>query len=100
MITPEAQKVIDLMVTISGQSQEAILGRGRQRPLPTCRWLIARELVFRLGYSTMTAGAVVGRDHATVLYGLKHLNTYLRQQDNPIERHIATTFLAAIDGNG
>lgn len=100
MITPEAQKVIDLMVEASGQSQEAICGPSRRRPLPTCRWLIGRVLIKQMGYSTGLAGTVVGRDHATMLYGIQHLDTYLEQQDNPIEKHIARTFQAMIDGNG
>jgi len=100
MITTEAQKVIDLMVEVSGQSQEAICGQSRQRPLPTCRWLIARVLITRMGYSTGLAGAVIGRDHATVLYGIKHLDDYLIQLNNPIERFIASEFMAKLDGNG
>lgn len=100
MITPEAQRLIDLMVIASGQSQEAICGQSRQRPLPTCRWLIARVLITRFGYTTGTAGAAVGRDHATVLYGIKNLDAYLSQFNNPIEKHIAAEFMAMVDGNG
>jgi chromosomal replication initiation ATPase DnaA len=99
MITPEAQRVIDLMVEASGQSQEAICGQSRKRPLPTCRWLIARALV-KKGYSTGLAGSMIGRDHATVLYGVKHLDAYLEQLNNPIERYIASKFEAMMDGNG
>ena len=100
MITPEAQRLIDLMVIASGQSQEAICGQSRQRPLPTCRWLIARVLITQFGYSTVMAGAVLGRVHATVLYGVKHLDAYLSQLDNPVEKHIAAEFMAMVDGNG
>ena len=73
------------MAAVSGETFNTILSGGRRRPLPICRYLVARELVNR-GYSSIEAGRQLGIDHVTVLYGIHQLDTmkdagYARELD-------------------
>lgn len=60
--------LIDLVSRVSGEAAADILGGGRRRPLPACRWLVARELM-RRGYSETSAARMTNLTHATVRHG-------------------------------
>ena len=81
----EARQLVAIVAAVSGETFNTILYGGRRRPLPICRYLVARELV-RRGYSSMEAGRQLSIDHVTVLYGIRQLDTmkdagYARELD-------------------
>ena len=68
----ESRLLVAIVAGVSGETFNTILSGARRRPLPFCRYIVAREL-YRRGYSTAKAGAQVGLDHATVLHGMRQL---------------------------
>lgn len=71
-MTDESRLLVAIVAGVSGETFNTILSGSRRRPLPVCRYLVARELYLR-GYSSTSAGAEVGIDHATVLFGIRQL---------------------------
>ena len=69
----EARKLVAIIAGVSGETFNTILSGCRRRPLPFCRYIVAREL-YKRGYSLPRAGAQLGIDHATVLYGIRQLD--------------------------
>ncbi len=68
----ESRLLVAIAAGVSGETFNTILSGARRRPLPFCRYIVARELYLR-GYTTASAGAEVGIDHATVLHGIRQL---------------------------
>lgn len=69
----EARQLVAIIAGVSGETFNTILSGGRRRPLPFCRYIVAREL-YKRGYSLQRAGAQLGIDHATLLYGIRQLD--------------------------
>ena len=84
IMNSEARQLVAIVAAVSGETFNTILYGGRRRPLPICRYLVARELV-RRGYSSIEAGRQLGIDHVTVLYGIHQLNT---MKDAAYEREL------------
>ena len=55
----------------SGFSQERILSRSRQIPLPFVRYMLFYTLYDSQMWSTAEVGRIFGRDHATVVHGMR-----------------------------
>ena len=70
----EARQLVAIIAGVSGETFNTILSGGRRRPLPFCRYIVAREL-YKRGYSLPRAGAELGIDHATVLHGIRQLDS-------------------------
>ena len=70
--------LVELMSEASGFDEQDIMGKGRQRPLPACRWMIGEALVER-GYSINIAAREIGLDHTTLLYGIRTLHFMSRR---------------------
>ena len=81
----EARQLVAVVAAVSGETFNTILYGGRRRPLPFCRYIVARELYNR-NYSSMEVGRQLGMDHVTMLYGIRQLDTmkdanYARELD-------------------
>ena len=98
VMNSESRHLFEVISRVSGEPVEAITGGGRRRPLPTCRWLVGRELV-RRGYSENQAAAHIGLDHATFRHGRFMLEImHAHPKDKYAEeRLIEREFLRAID---
>lgn len=96
----ETQRLMNIVSDVSGQGVEAIMSGGRRRPLPTCRWLVARELM-RRGYSSEYSSHQVGITHASLLHGKKMLDIMLQHPRNGYaeERQIAVAFTSALESS-
>ena len=68
----ETRHLFEVMSSVSGESVEDLMGKGRRRPLPTCRYIVGIELMAR-GYSANRAAWLVGLNHATLFHGRKVL---------------------------
>lgn len=68
------QYLFEAMSKVSGEPIEEIMGVGRRKPLPACRYLIGIELT-RRGYSTNRAAYLIGLNHATLLHGRKMIES-------------------------
>ena len=66
----ETQHLFEVMSDVSGESIGDLMGKGRRKPLPTCRYLVGIELMAR-GYSANRAAWLIGLNHATLLHGRK-----------------------------
>lgn len=53
---------------------EDIVSDSRSPRLVIARWLIAYHLHRKAGFSTSLSGKAIGRDHATVQYGIKQID--------------------------
>ena len=98
VMNSESSHLFDVMSRVSGEPVEVIIGGGRRRPLPTCRWLVGRELM-RRGYSANQAATHIGLNHATFLHGrfmLEVMHTHPKDKYAE-ERLIEREFLRAID---
>lgn len=97
-MSEETQRLMDIVSDVSGQSVEAIMSGGRRRPLPTCRWLVARELM-RRGYSSEYSSRQVGITHASLLHGKKMLDIMSQHPRNGYaeERLIEAAFCSALE---
>lgn len=83
------------MAAVSSESFDTILSGGRRRPLPVCRYLIARELHNR-GYSYNRISKELGMNHATVMYGIRLLGN-MKHGGYANELRIERLFLQAIN---
>ena len=88
--------LVELMSEASGFDEQDIMGKGRQRPLPACRWMIGAVLVDR-GYSANIAAREIGLHHATLLYGRKALHGMTRHGLWGIEIDIMEKFNTLLD---
>ena len=70
--------LVELMSEASGFDEQDIMVKGRQRPLPACRWMVGEALVER-GYSVNIAAREIGLDHTTLLYGIRTLHFMSRR---------------------
>ena len=98
MMREETRRLIDIVSDVSGETPEAILSGGRRRPLPACRWLVARELM-RRGYSSQYSSREVGITHASLLHGKKMLDIMSKHPKNGYAEEclIETAFCSALD---
>lgn len=98
MMSEETRRLIDIVSGVSGETPEAILSGGRRRPLPACRWLVARELM-RRGYGSQYSSREVGITHASLLHGKKMLNIMSKHPKNGYaeECRIEKAFCSALD---
>ena len=72
----ESRLLVAIVAGVSGETFNTILSGTRRRPLPICRYIVAREL-YKRGYSLPRAGAELGIDHATVLHACKQIEQRL-----------------------
>lgn len=99
-MSEETRRLIGVVSDVSGETPETILSGGRRRPLPTCRWLVARELM-RRGYSSAYSSREVGLTHATLLHGKKMLEVIAQNPRSGYaeERQIAVAFTSALESS-
>lgn len=75
----------NIMVTevskITNVSVEDILGRKRYRNISESRQLYWKLLSER-GYSPTTIGKLCDRNHATILFGISHINDIIETDSN------------------
>ena len=93
-MTEEVLQLVAVMAGVSGEDFNTILSGGRRRPLPVCRYLIARELHNR-GYSYNHLSKELGMNHATVMYGIRLLGN-MKHGGYANELRIERLFLQAI----
>ena len=100
LMSSETKILVDIVSKVSGETVDAIMSGGRRRPLPTCRWLVARELM-RRGYSSAYSSREMGLDHATLLHGKKMLEVMERDPRNGYaeELQIAVAFTSALESS-
>jgi chromosomal replication initiation ATPase DnaA len=60
-----------------GLRPEALAGAARLRRLVVARWVVMHICVEIGGYTATDAGRLIGRDHTTVIYGLRELAALL-----------------------
>lgn len=70
---------------------EEILGLSRKEPTPLCRALMCECLRLR-GFSYPTIGKLLGRHHATLIHGKKHLSDIKNNPTYPNENIIRIKF--------
>ena len=94
----EAMRVVRAVVSISGLSEEALL---HLRDPVAARWRWATMAVFRrAGYSYPQIGAAFGRDHSSVLGGVRNIEaTDSRVVDEIAARVEVKSVLVAEDGS-
>jgi chromosomal replication initiation ATPase DnaA len=56
-----------------GLAPAVVTGAARLRRVVVARWVVMHICVHAGGYSAARAGGLLGRDHTTVLYGLREL---------------------------
>lgn len=93
----ETRKLLEMVSQASGETIDDIMSKQRRRPLPACRWLVARELV-RRGYSKDYASHQVNITHASLLHGTFMLDVMVQHPRNGYaeEVHIERRFNAAL----
>lgn len=79
---------MDVMLAMSGEKRETFM-HSREFPLPICRAIVFKRL-YDLGYSTPRIGKFFGKDHATVLHGIKMLGNLLDIHDEEAESILST----------
>ena len=94
----ETKGLIEIVSRVSGEPIEAILSGRRRRPLPACRWLVARELM-RRGYSSEFSSRQVGITHASLLHGKQMLELMAEHPRNGYAEEvlIETMFRSALE---
>ena len=101
-MNPTTSTLLDLMAEASGETREAIMGKGRRRPLPVLRWMVALELT-RRGFSNNMAARELGIDHATFRHGRIMLEAKIPAQwavETEIEgrfKHLIIRYYARFD---
>lgn len=65
------EKIIDKACSFWGVSRKEVLGKGRGKPLPFARAMIAKTLRDMYGMTTIRIGFELNRDHSTVVHYLK-----------------------------
>lgn len=88
---------IDLMAAVSGYGSDDITSRCRAVPLPSLRWIVGSVLVERMGLSITRAAAMVSIDHATLLYGLRTMQSWSVGAGYEYELAIMERYLNALD---
>lgn len=110
-MTELTRQMVAVMAGVSDTTFNEVLHGGRHRPLPICRYMIARELI-RAHMTISAAGREIGLNHSTVIHGLHmlklmktggyetelaierdfcrfltemNINTYLKYQDMELE---------------
>lgn len=98
LMSSETKILVDIVSKVSGETVDAIMSGGRRRPLPACRWLVARELM-RRGYSSQYASREVGITHASLLHGKKMLDIMSKHPKNGYAEEclIEKAFCSALD---
>ena len=81
-LAEEADKMLRVMTNLAGVSREKFLN-SREFPLPQYRAIIYKRLHER-GLSTIRIGQLFGKNHATVLHGIKYLDDLLEVSDKEI----------------
>jgi hypothetical protein len=69
-MTPQAREIIREVGALRGLNPLAIIGKSRNKRLMFARVEIAKRLVAR-GYTTTRIGAVLNRDHTTIVFYLE-----------------------------
>lgn len=70
--------ILQLVAVEAGLPPELIRGECRQRELVQARWLVMALAQRCLGYSLPRIGRLMGRDHTTVLHGIRSLAALAR----------------------
>lgn len=66
----------------TGVSKKAILGDGRSDSVTIARRMVYKLAVEFFGLSSAKTGKLMGRDHTTVLSGIKSLNGWIEHNDH------------------
>lgn len=74
------QQIIKDVAAETGVSRDDLLGKSRLRTVVRARW-IAMHRMRELGYSYPAIGRRLGKDHTTVLSGVRKYKWQLRQQE-------------------
>lgn len=72
-VSERCNYLVRVAAVIAGVSAADILSPSRRHPLPVCRWMVCESLV-RSGCSGNRASALLGMNHATMLYGIRRLS--------------------------
>ena len=84
-LTPQAREIIKVVALERGVSMDLIRGNCRWREVVLARAEVARQLTKR-GYSGTRIGAMLNKDHSTILYylGRRKRQLKLRPTDPPL----------------
>lgn len=74
--------MLQVITELTKRSREEFIG-SREFPLPVYRAMIYKRL-HDAGCSTLRIGKLVGKDHATILHGIKTLKAYLDTPDKDV----------------
>lgn len=90
--------VLAIACDLSGVSEATLIGNGRGGELPRLRWAVM--VAFRhAGFSTPQIGKMLGgRDHTTVMHGLKQAD--IRRLTTPGYDEFCRALIAVVDGRG
>lgn len=72
-MSDKGRQLVAIVAGIAGVTFNSVISGCRRRPLPTCRWLVAQELI-HIGYSSCRAASDLRLSHCTVLYGCQMLD--------------------------
>ena len=72
-IKPAQQIIIDVC-SLAGVSPAAALGESRRAGLAKARQCIMWKLKHDRGYSSYQIGKMLGKDHATIIHGIRQVN--------------------------
>jgi len=78
----EAEQMLQAITELTKRSREEFLG-SREFPLPVYRAMIYKRL-HDAGCSTPRIGKLLGKNHATILHGIKTLKAYLDTPDKDV----------------
>ena len=78
----EAEKMLGVLTELTGYTREQVMA-SREFPLPIYRSMMYKRL-HEQGLSTPRIGKLLGKDHATILHGIKTLNAYLDTPDKVV----------------
>jgi len=66
-----AMAIVCEVAEAHGLTPRDLLGRSRMRPITRARMTAYAEIRDRLGYSYPEIGMIFGRDHTTILHGVR-----------------------------
>jgi len=73
-VTPSETQMLEKVSLLSGFTVLQLIGAQRHRGVVRARWAVMVAL-HRRGWSTVQIGRLMGRDHTTVMHGLKQADS-------------------------
>lgn len=73
-MTPTGTQVLERASLVSGFTVPQLTGAQRHRGVVRARWAVMLAL-HRRGWSTVQIGRLLGRDHTTIMYGLRRADS-------------------------